>query len=65
MADEEENGFLCLGLDSEEEEGAEAEVKVPRDYQSQEDYERQKNEWKPKVERGEVCHSHSEIGTSF
>ena len=26
MADEEENGFLCLGLDSEEEEGAEAEV---------------------------------------
>lgn len=55
MAEDDENDFLCMGLDSEGESGAEAEVKVPRDYQSQEDYEKQKAEWKPKIERGEVC----------
>lgn len=46
---------MCMGLASDEEEAtAEAEKKVPRDFQSQEDYEKQKAEWKPKVEKGEV-----------
>ncbi len=55
MADDnDEGGFLCMDLGSDVESGAEAEVKVPRDYQSKIDYEKQKAEWKPIVEKGEV-----------
>ena len=56
MAEDEEANFLCMGLGSsdDDEPSAEAEKKVPRDYQSQEDYEKQKAEWNPKVERGEA-----------
>lgn len=43
-----------MDLGSDVESGAEAEVKVPRDYQSKIDYEKQKAEWKPIVEKGEV-----------
>lgn len=59
MADECEEDFLCMGLSSDEDGAtAEAEKKVPRDFQSQEDYEKQKAEWKPKVEKGEVSLNH-------
>lgn len=55
MADDCEEDFLCMGLASDEEDAAaEEEKKVPRDFQSQEDYEKQKAGWKPKVEKGEV-----------
>lgn len=55
MAEDEEGGFLCMGLgSSDDESGGETEKKIPRDYQSQEDYEKQKAEWKPKAEKGEV-----------
>jgi rRNA maturation protein Nop10 len=40
--------------DSEPASGSEAEVKVPRDFQSEEDYLRQQTEWKPTVHKGEV-----------
>lgn len=39
---------------SDSESGAAPEVKVPRDFQSQEDYEAQKASWKPIVDDGEV-----------
>lgn len=59
MADDYEEDFLCMGLASDEEEAtAEVEKKVPRDFQSQDDYEKQKAEWKPKVEKGEVSLNH-------
>lgn len=29
-------------------------VKVPRDFQSEEDFQKQRREWKPKIEVGEV-----------
>jgi hypothetical protein len=29
--------------------------RVPRDFQSEEDFQRVKREWKPKIEKGEVC----------
>lgn len=40
--------------DSEPASGAEAEVKVPRDFQSEEDYLKQQAQWAPTVHKGEV-----------
>ena len=37
--------------------------KVPRDFQSEEDFQRQKKEWKPKVERGEASILFRELAT--
>lgn len=35
----------------------EAAEKTPRDFQSEEDFQTQLREWRPKVERGEVCNA--------
>lgn len=53
--DGDDGGFLAMDLgSSDSESGAAPEVKVPRDFQSQEDYEAQKASWKPTVDDGEV-----------
>lgn len=53
--DGDDGGFLAMDLgSSDSESGAAPEVKVPRDFQSQEDYEAQKASWKPTVDNGEV-----------
>ncbi|KAG4438416.1 hypothetical protein IFR05_006122 [Cadophora sp. M221] len=56
MDGEDENGGLFnIEFDSEDEKAAaEQEKKVPRDFQSEEDFQRQASEWRPKVERGEI-----------
>lgn len=51
---EDENGGLFnIEVSSEVEAETESE-KVPRDFQSEEDFQRQRAEWKPKIEAGEV-----------
>ena len=59
MAEEgDDGGFLAMDLGSSDSEaGTEPEVKVPRDFQSLEDYEAQKASWNPTVEKGEVRYS--------
>ncbi|KFY87592.1 hypothetical protein V500_06884 [Pseudogymnoascus sp. VKM F-4518 (FW-2643)] len=53
--DGDDGGFLAMDLgSSDSESGAAPEVKVPRDFQSQEDYEAQKASWKPTVDDGEL-----------
>ncbi|KFY20422.1 hypothetical protein V491_03731 [Pseudogymnoascus sp. VKM F-3775] len=53
--DGDDGGFLAMDLgSSDSESGAAPEVKVPRDFQSQEDYEAQKASWKPIVDDGEL-----------
>ncbi|KAH7356634.1 hypothetical protein BKA65DRAFT_495105 [Rhexocercosporidium sp. MPI-PUGE-AT-0058] len=53
--DDENGGLFNIEFDSEDEKAAaEQEKKVPRDYQSEEDFQRQAREWRPKVERGEI-----------
>ncbi|KFY19962.1 hypothetical protein V493_07788 [Pseudogymnoascus sp. VKM F-4281 (FW-2241)] len=53
--DGDDGGFLAMDLgSSDSESGAAPEVKVPRDFQSQEDYEAQKASWKPTVDNGEL-----------
>jgi hypothetical protein len=56
MAEEgDDGGFLAMDLGSSDSEaGAAPEKKVPRDFQSLEDYEAQKASWKPTVDNGEV-----------
>ena len=55
---EDESGGL-FNIEVDEESGKDVDetekVKVPRDFQSEEDFERQKREWRPKCEVGEVC----------
>ncbi|ELR01897.1 hypothetical protein VC83_03941 [Pseudogymnoascus destructans] len=53
--DGDDGGFLAMDLgSSDSESGAAPKVKVPRDFQSQEDYEAQKASWKPTVDNGEL-----------
>ncbi|KAH6722394.1 hypothetical protein BKA61DRAFT_729751 [Leptodontidium sp. MPI-SDFR-AT-0119] len=56
MDREDDNGGLFnIEFDSEDEKAAaEQEKKVPRDFQSEEDFQKQASEWRPKVERGEI-----------
>jgi len=46
--EDEDGGLFNIEVSSENE-------KVPRDFQSEEDFQRQRREWKVKVEKGEVC----------
>jgi hypothetical protein len=48
-----DSGLFNIEVSSGDEAGNESE-KVPRDFQSEEDFQRQRAEWKPKVEVGEV-----------
>lgn len=54
--EDESGGLFNIEFDSEDEKAAaEQENKVPRDFQSEEDFQEQVREWAPKVETGEVC----------
>jgi len=54
---EDENGGLFNIEVSSSDEGTNDSQKVPRDYQSEEDFQRQRSEWKPPVETGEIWKS--------
>jgi hypothetical protein len=49
---EDEAGFFNINLGSDE--SADDAAKVPRDFQSEEDFQRQRREWRPKSEVGDV-----------
>jgi len=51
MDDDENGGLFNIEVSSEEED---LEEKVPRDFQSEEDFQRVRAEYKPKIEVGEV-----------
>ena len=51
--EDDDGGLFNIEVSSGNEAGNESE-KVPRDFQSEEDFQRQRAEWKPKVEAGEV-----------
>jgi hypothetical protein len=51
--EDEYGGLFNIEVSSEDEVETESE-KVPRDFQSEEDFQRQRVEWKPKIEVGEV-----------
>ncbi len=51
--DDDDGGLFNIEVSSEDEAKKEPE-KVPRDFQSEEDFQRQRAEWKPKIEVGEV-----------
>jgi hypothetical protein len=51
-----DGGLFNIELSSSDE-SVNVKEKVPRDFQSQDDFERQRKEWKPKIEAGEVSHS--------
>jgi len=53
--EDESGGLFNIEFDSEDEKAAaEQENKVPRDFQSEEDFQKQVREWAPKVETGEI-----------
>jgi hypothetical protein len=54
MEMEDEDGGL-FNIEVSSDESVNESEKVPRDFQSEEDYQRQRAEWKVKVEKGEVC----------
>jgi hypothetical protein len=54
---EDDNGGLFSIELSSSDESVDVKEKVPRDFQSEDDFERQRKEWKPKIEAGEVGHS--------
>jgi hypothetical protein len=51
--EDEYGGLFNIEVSSDDEAETESE-KVPRDFQSEEDFQRQRAEWKPKIEVGEV-----------
>jgi hypothetical protein len=51
--EDDDGGLFNIEVSSEDEAGDEIE-KVPRDFQSEEDFQRQRAGWKPKIEVGEV-----------
>jgi len=51
--DDDGGGLFSIDVNSEDDAIVETE-KVPRDFQSEEDFQRQRVEWKPKFEVGEV-----------
>ncbi|KAH8786102.1 hypothetical protein BGZ57DRAFT_788830 [Hyaloscypha finlandica] len=54
--EDDDGGLFNIEVSSGNEAGNESE-KVPRDFQSEEDFQRQRAEWKPKVEAGELWRS--------
>ena len=59
---EDEDGGLFNIEVSSADESANENAKVPRDFQSEEDFQRQRVAWRPKVETGEVLLPHSQFG---
>lgn len=54
--EDEDSGLFNIEVSSSNESVNESE-KVPRDFQSEQDFQRQRAEWKPKNEVGEVLYS--------
>jgi len=54
MANKDEDGGLFSIELSTGDEGPEEEEKIPRDFQPEEDFQRQRAEWKPKIEVGAI-----------
>ena len=54
--EDEDGGLFNIEVSSDE--SVNESVKVPRDFQSEEDFQRQRKEWKVKTEKGEVCKVH-------
>lgn len=52
MEEDDDGGLFNIEVSSDE--SVNDSEKVPRDFQSEEDFQRQKKEWKPKVEKGEI-----------
>ncbi|KAK0107082.1 hypothetical protein ONS95_003791 [Cadophora gregata] len=53
--EDESGGLFNIEFDSEDEKAAaEQEKKVPRDFQSEEDFQKQAKEWRPKLETGKI-----------
>jgi len=57
MDDEDDSGGLFAIEVSSEDEATKSAPKIPRDFQSEEDFQRIKDTYKPKIETGEVCFS--------
>lgn len=53
--EDESGGLFSIEVDDLEE-SVDKSKKVPRDFQSEEDFQRQTRQWKPKSEVGEVSH---------
>jgi hypothetical protein len=53
---DDDGGLFNIELSSSDE-SVDVKEKVPRDFQSEDDFERQRKEWKPKIEAGEVGRS--------
>jgi hypothetical protein len=51
--EDDDGGLFNIELSSSDE-SVDVKEKVPRDFQSEDDFERQRKEWKPKIEAGEV-----------
>lgn len=51
--DDDDGGLFNIDVDDCEI-SVKEEAKVPRDFQSEEDFQKQRKQWKPKVEVGEV-----------
>lgn len=51
--DDEDGGLFNIDVSSDE--STKESDKLPRDFQSEEDFQRQRAEWKPRIEVGEVC----------
>lgn len=51
--EDEDGGLFNIEVSSDE--SVNESEKVPRDFQSEEDFQKQRREWKVKVEKGEVC----------
>jgi len=56
LMEDESGGLFNIEVDSSGETATKSE-KVPRDFQSEEDFQRQRQEWKPKSETGELWKS--------
>lgn len=54
MDDDENGGLFGIELDSEDESQVKEKDKVPRDFQSEEDFQNQRKDYKPKIEVGDV-----------
>jgi len=52
--EDEDGGLFNIEVSSDDGAIDESE-KVPRDFQSEKDFQKQRREWKPKIEAGEVC----------
>jgi hypothetical protein len=50
--DDEDGGLFNIEVSSDE--SVNESEKVPRDFQSEEDFQRQRKEWKPKIEKGDA-----------